>query len=140
MTACGKRSVYAALIAGLVSVGVLVVTAGSATAGQDATVIGVSPIPGTTLLNVGVEIPKSVAMTAYNDKRAWGLDVAVTYMSINNKIVTVDSGVVSILNDTQIIGPVDSNTVAIQLNISDASVEPPGGQPSYSSTATLIKP
>jgi len=136
MKICGKRS----CVTVLVFAALLAATAGSASISDDASVIGVSPIPGTNLLNIGLAIPKGIANAGYKGHADWGVDVTVTYMSVNNKITTVDSGPISISSDTQLIGPIDNNTTAIQFNLSLGTADPPGNQPSYQTSATLIKP
>ena len=112
--------------------------------GLSATVITISQIPGSNQLSVGVAIPKWADTASRTGQADWGLIVTVTYLSTNNKIVTVPDAPVrlSIRNDTQLIGPVgDSNLlVAESLTISYGTNDPPGGQPSYSGTAELLPP
>ena len=113
-------------------------SAGTARAGQSATVISVSPLPGSTTFTVGVAIPKTVWSQASSGKKLWSIDVSITYLSINNTIETVDSGLVTVASTT-LIGQIDGSTDAIQMDIPFDGHPSPGNQPSYQTTATLSK-
>jgi hypothetical protein len=105
---------------------------------QLSSVIGVSPIPGTTQLNVGVAVQKGIYNGATDGNADFGLLVSVTYMSINNKITSVQSGRVSIKAGTQLIGPIDTKTVAVQFNLNLGTAEAPGNQPSYTASSQIV--
>jgi len=105
---------------------------------EHSSVIGISPIPGTTQLNVGVAVQKGLYNAATVGGADFGLLVSITYMSINNKITSVQSGRVSIKTGTQLIGPIDNRTTAVQFNLSLGTAEAPGGQPSYTASSQIV--
>jgi hypothetical protein len=117
---------------------VIGLSAGTARAGQTATVISLSPLPGTATFTVGVGIPKTVWNQASSGKKTWDIDVSITYLSVNNTIETVDSGLVAVAGTT-LIGQVDGSTDQIQMDIPFDGHPAPGNQPSYQTTATLSK-
>jgi hypothetical protein len=140
MRACGKRPVYSALIAGLVSAGALAVTAGSASAGQGAQITVFAYQAGAPAINLGVDIPKSVDMQARTGKKAWGIDLTVTYVDQNNVVQTIDSGPLDIATQTQFLNSVDGNTDFIQAPVNFGATPQPGVGATFTGTATLIKP
>lgn len=110
----------------------------AASQGAQIAVIGYQPGAGS--LVVGVDIPKSVDTQSRDGKRDWGLDVTVTYIDTNNVVETLDTGRLSISNDTQFVSAVDSNTDLIQVLVPFGAAPGPGPAATFTGTATLIKP
>lgn len=101
-------------------------------------VITVGPNPGTNQLSVGVALLKGIDNAARNSNSDFGIYVTVTYLSVNNTIVTAASGRVSIKNGTAQVGPIDNRTVAIQFNLSFGTNPEPGPNPSYTCTSQVV--
>jgi hypothetical protein len=95
----------------------------------------VAPNP---FLTITVAIPKDIDTAARTGTADWGLRLTVIYVDVNGQVDTLDSGRLSIKNDTLLGGPIDNNTVAISLQL-PIPVQP-GATPSYVGTAQLLPP
>ncbi len=102
-----------------------------------ASVISVSPVPGTTMLSVGVAVLKGIDSAARNTSADFGLLVTITYNSVNNTIVPVSSGRIS-LGSTNLVGAIDNRTDAVQFNLSYGTNPAPGSSPNFSGTAQIV--
>ncbi|MHB8689763.1 MAG: hypothetical protein ACYDHH_00820 [Solirubrobacteraceae bacterium] len=65
--------------------------------------------------------------------------MSTLFVDINGAVDTLDSGVVPI-KITLLVGPVDPQTDAIQLQLPLGTAQPPGPNASYSATAQLLPP
>ena len=68
----------------------------------------------------------------------FGLRTTVTYVSSNNTVETLDSGRLSIANNTEKLGDLDARTVSIRLRVALNGLPPPGSNPSFSATAQVL--
>ncbi len=95
-------------------------------------------VPGAGVVDVIVTLPKGIVEAAHHGAD-FKLDLSLTYVSVNNTVETLDTGLVSI-NTGNVLNAIDSNTVAVDLNIPFGALPPPGNNPSYSGTLQVFTP
>jgi hypothetical protein len=103
-----------------------------------ASVLNVSFQQGNPFFNIVVAIPTVIDTAARAGTADWGLRVTLTYLDQNGQVDTLDSGRLSIKNDTMFLATIDSNTVAITFEL--PLTVAPGPNPQYSATAQLLPP
>jgi len=84
-------------------------------------------------------IPKSIDAAARNGAN-WPLGMRLTYVSVNNDVQVLDSGLRSLANDTVLLGSVDSQTDLVQLTLNFGSLPIPGSNPSFACDGFLVPP
>ena len=104
-----------------------------------ATVLGVSYRNGFQTVDLVVAIPKGIDNAARHGNADFSLRVTVTYVSVNDTIETLDSGL-SIMNDTTFLLIIDHHTVAVLVQVPLGTTPAPGNNPSFSATAQLLNP
>jgi hypothetical protein len=85
-----------------------------------AQVVAFSYLQGQPNISVGVSIPRGIDTAARAGRADWGIRVTVTYVDVNNAVQTLDSGRLSIRNNTVLLQPIDSNTVQYDLTALDS--------------------
>jgi hypothetical protein len=103
-------------------------------------VIAVPYKPGGAVIDVIMTLPKGIYNAATEGGANFGLDVTLTYVSVNNTVETLDSGFVPISTGTVLLNPLDNNTVVVDLNLSFGALPLPGGNPSYSAISQVFSP
>lgn len=112
----------------------------TAQGGPSATAVVPNYVPGSPGIDVPVILPKAIDTAARTGNANWGLDIRLTYNSVNNDIQIVDSGRLSIKNQTVFFRDLDKQTVLIQATLAFGSTPMPGNNPSFTATATLLQP
>jgi hypothetical protein len=102
-------------------------------------VLAVNYKPGANTIDVVVALPKGV-FEAANHGANFGLDVMLMYVSVNNTVETLDSGLVSINTGLVFLNQVDNKTVVVDLNIPFGALPLPGNKLSYSPTSQVLNP
>jgi hypothetical protein len=101
-------------------------------------IIGITYKQGSSSVDVVLAVPAHRYHAAQHAR--FGLNVTVTYLSVNSTVDTVDSGSASIKFDTIFLDFIDDDTVAVLLKVALGATTPPGGTPNYTSTVELLTP
>jgi hypothetical protein len=109
-------------------------------AAPGASVIGESNKAPNQYFDIVVAIPKGADDAARFGNADFGLDVTLTYVDSNFNVDTLDSGRLSIKNDTMFLAPVDNQTDAVTFQLSFAGNPGPAANPNYIPTAELLHP
>jgi hypothetical protein len=103
-----------------------------------ANVIAISYVPGTPSIDIVIAILKGIDDAARIGGADFGIRVTVTYLDSSNNVDTLDSGILSIQNNTVLLSQLDSRTVLIKMTLEFGSLPLPGNSPSYSTTAQVF--
>jgi hypothetical protein len=106
--------------------------------GFDVNVTGVSYSQGTGFVNIGVAIPKGIDTAARTGNGNRDLHVILTYVDRNGAVQTMDSGDLSIKNNTVLIRSIDNHTDLIQLRLPFGALTMPGNTPSFGTSAQIL--
>jgi len=106
----------------------------------EAGVIAISNKAGNQYFDVVVAIPKGIDNAARNGNADFGLHVTLTYVDQNFNVDTLDSGRLSIKNDTQLLASINSHTVAVTFQLSFAGNPGEAANPDYITTAEILYP
>jgi ABC-type sugar transport system substrate-binding protein len=118
----------------------LAVPVAATAAPPQASVIAVSYKAPNPFLDVVVAIPKRIDSAARKRNVDWGLQVTVVYTSQNGTVETLDSGRLSVKNDTIFVARIDKHTDLVSLQLPLGTAPPPGVNPGFSGTAQLLPP
>jgi len=101
-------------------------------------VIGITYKQGSSSVDVVLAIPANLYLAAQHAR--FGLNVTVTYSSVNSTGETIDSGRASIKLDTTLLDFIDDDTVAVLLKVALGAAPPPDASPGFTSTVELLTP
>jgi hypothetical protein len=93
---------------------------------------------GAPTITLGVQILKGIDNAARNGNADFGLRLTVTYVDQNNVVQTLDSGIMSIRNQTQFLNNLDNRTVLIQTSINFGATPQPGQGATFTGTAQVF--
>jgi hypothetical protein len=103
-----------------------------------ANVTAISYVSGSPTIDIVVAILKGIDDAARIGGADFGIRVTLTYVDGANNVDTLDSGILSIQNNTVLLSQLDSRTVLIKMTLSFGSLPLPGNSPSYSTTAQVF--
>jgi hypothetical protein len=105
--------------------------------GFDVNVTGVSYSQGTGFVNIGVAVPKGIDTAARSGNANRDLHLILTYVDRNGAVRRLDSGDLSIKNNTVRIRSIDNHTDLIQLRLPFGALTLPSNIPSFSTSAQI---